>query len=121
QPLGRRGDATLLADSLRDRAIGVQQHRLVVIQPHAERRAAHGLWGDLLGNGEARRMFRETLDAEELFPQHVLAVPGRNAGQAAEGPDDRDGDWSRQNGSFQEGLNLAGVVVRVPPVASRTW
>ena len=38
-----------------------------------------GLGRDRLCEGEADRMLLEALDAEELFAQQLVIVPGRNA------------------------------------------
>ena len=76
QPFGGRRDRATFARGRRDGPIGGEQHQLVVAQSRAQRPA--GCWSlrDLLRGGEAARMLLEALNAEELFAQDLVTVPG---------------------------------------------
>ena len=84
QPFGGRRDRAALADCVRDRAIGVEQGRFVLLQAGGERPPARRLRGDDLGHRETLRMLLEPLDAEELLADGLFAVPRRSLRRSPE-------------------------------------
>ena len=74
QPLVRGCDGVLLADSLLDALIRVEEHPAVVLQTFDEVSAAFRTGGDVLRSREAFSMLFETLDAEELAANQLFRV-----------------------------------------------
>ncbi len=83
QPFGGGSRVASFTHGLRDGAVRAEQHRLVVAQPHAERRAANRIRRHLLGGREAGGVPLETFDAEEVLAQDLLVVPRRHLRQAS--------------------------------------
>ena len=74
QPLGRRGDVSLLPNGHGDGAIRSEEHPVVVAEPRRQPSTGPRLQCDALGDREAVGMLLEALDAEELRANRLFGL-----------------------------------------------